>query len=210
MEFTKRGLIKKNKNSYCKSWEDVFQVLNRDTIDKRKKCKSKYKEKIKQISFVSSNKKYTYMVACKELAGNKIESDLQKLANGNTVEKVKTNRAISKWRNHSALIKIVLSTLAESIEYQWNGNYVLFEGDVINLTDGTIVMNFDYIRTSIIEFSKNHDDNLIDNIVWSILLDLKFKIDRIVIKVFHSKTGETIKIPTRLNGTTPNPRGLIK
>lgn len=81
-EFSNRGLIKISKNKYAKNWEDLFSLKKRDTKDKKKRFKAKYKDLIKEVSFQSNGRNYTYLVALPELTHNKYISDLQNLAMG--------------------------------------------------------------------------------------------------------------------------------
>lgn len=154
MRFTKRGLIYKTKNSYCTTWEDLFEVENRDSYDKKKRFKSKYKDLIKEAKYTISigdeeTRTYNYMVAHWDLTGDK-KSDLQKIA-FEQADPFIMESSDKKFGNSikKRLYNRVCILLAEMIEYQWDGLYGLVDGMIVDMTTGEVKFGDKYILASI-------------------------------------------------------------
>lgn len=190
MEFSSRGLIK-NGNSYAKSWEDLFSYFKKTTKDQKKKFKTKYKNSIKQITFKSNGRTYTYMVASQELAKNKTESDLQKIARGCKEIEVKTNFKVTVESRMKAIIKQIFAILSDMILYQWDGKYELIDGMVIEVQETGEVIYDNCKITSLIKDSIKSGCIQPDDIAWSLLLHIKSKIDKIIIGVHTNRYEET-------------------
>ena len=189
MEFTSRGLIKKGK-SYVKSWDDLFLVEGRDNKYKKSRFKAKYNDLIKQVTFKSNGRTYTYMVASQELAKNKLESDLQKLAKGEEVEEVKTNRQLTKELHVNKNISQVFGILSDMINYHWNGKYQLVDGQIIETEDtGEVIFNNKHLMSTISYLLK--EGAAPESIAWTILINLKNKIDPTKVKVIIDECGDT-------------------
>lgn len=188
MRFSSRGLIYKTDHSFCKTWEDIFEIEGRDNKYKRSKFKSKYKENIKQIEFISKGRKYVYMVASKELAKNKQESDLQKIVRGYEISDIKTNSKTTLEVRTKSIIKQIFYILSDMILNQWDGKYELIDGMVVDVQDtGEIVFNdnkiVSMIRDNIRECIEPKD------IAWALLLEIKSQIDNIAIKITYDEFG---------------------
>lgn len=191
MKFSGRGLIYKTGHSFCKTWEDIFEVEERDNKYKRSKFKSKYKEDIKQIEFISKGRKYAYMVASKELAKNKQESDLQKIARGCKISDIKTNSKVTLESRTRSIVKQIFAILSDMILYQWDGKYELINGMVMDVQEtGEIIFNDNKIISIIRDGIRECIE--LEDIVWTLLLEIKSKIDNILIKITYDEFGGTL------------------
>lgn len=188
MRFSSRGLIYKTKNSFCKTWEDIFEIEGRDNKYKRSKFKSKYQEDIKQVEFISKGRKYVYMVASKELAKNKQESDLQKIARGCKISDVKTNSKVTLESRTRSVVKQIFAILSDMILHQWDGRYELIDGMVVDVQEtGEIVFNDNKIISMIRDGIRECIEP--EYIAWTLLLEIKSKIDNILIKITYDEFG---------------------
>ncbi|MGL5190005.1 MAG: hypothetical protein ACRC7S_10205 [Cetobacterium sp.] len=192
MEFTQRGLIKKGKNTYCKSWDDLYQLEQRNTENKRKKFRSKYKDLIVEFTYEIKGRTQTYLIASKELANNKILSDLQKVAfKIEDVKDIKSNRAIRNEYVPKTVLKQVYAILIEMVNYQWDETIQIVNGCVLNVFTGEIVADDNHIIISIKEFYKNGAE--VEEIAFSILVDLKCRIDKFTFINLRVDVDENIR-----------------
>ncbi|MGL4451148.1 MAG: hypothetical protein ACRCTZ_08170 [Sarcina sp.] len=181
MKFTARGLIYKTKNSYCRNWEELYKVEKRDTQDKIKKFRSKYKDLIKEIEVDTKRGKETLLIALKELSKNKVESSYQKIARGLKTE-ITTNNDIKQVGKFNKIISKVLGVLSEMVLYQWDSKYLLVDFCLVDSETGEVRIEKGYIFSSIKEFIKMGAEPL--EISWSLLVDFKYKIDGILLKTY--------------------------
>lgn len=181
MKFTSRGLIYKTKNSYCRNWEELYKVENRDTQDKIKKFRSKYKDLIKEIEVDTKRGKETLLIASKELSKNKVESSYQKMAKGFKT-KITTNEDIKQNTKFNKIISKVLGVLGDMVLYQWDNKYLFIDFCLIDVETGEVKIEKCYILSSIREFIKIGAEPL--EISWSLLVDFKYKIDGILLKTY--------------------------
>ncbi|MGL5713022.1 hypothetical protein [Cetobacterium sp.] len=181
MKFTARGLIYKTKNSYCRNWEELYKVEKRDTQDKIKKFRSKYKDLIKEIEVDTKRGKETLLIALKELSKNKVESSYQKIARGLKTE-ITTNNDIKQVGKFNKIISKVLGVLSEMVLYQWDSKYLLVDFCLVDSETGEVRIGKGYIFGSIKEFIKMGAEPL--EISWSLLVDFKYKIDGILLKTY--------------------------
>lgn len=188
MVFSSRGLIYKTNHSFCKTWEDIFEIEGRDNKYKRSKFKSKYKEDIKQVEFVSKGRKYVYMIASKELANNKQESDLQKIARGYKVTSIKTNSKATLEVRTKSMVKQIFCILSNMILNQWDGRYELIDGMVVDIRDtGEIVFSHDKIVSAIRDGVRENIGP--EDIAWMLLLDIKSRVDNITVQITYDAFG---------------------
>ena len=188
MVFSSRGLIYKTNHSFFNFWEDIFEIEGRDNKYKRSKFKSKYKEDIKQVEFVSKGRKYVYMIASKELANNKQESDLQKIARGYKVTSIKTNSKATLEVRTKSMVKQIFCILSNMILNQWDGRYELIDGMVVDIGDtGEIVFSHDKIISAIRDGVRENIGS--EDIAWMLLLDIKSRVDNITVQITYDAFG---------------------
>ena len=188
MVFSSRGLIYKTNHSFFFFLEDIFEIEGRDNKYKRSKFKSKYKEDIKQVEFVSKGRKYVYMIASKELANNKQESDLQKIARGYKVTSIKTNSKATLEVRTKSMVKQIFCILSNMILNQWDGRYELIDGMVVDIGDtGEIVFSHDKIISAIRDGVRENIGP--EDIAWMLLLDIKSRVDNITVQITYDAFG---------------------
>lgn len=199
MKFTARGLIYKTKNSYCKSWEDLYEVEKRDTVDKKRRFKEKCRDSIKQIEVETKRGKETLLIACIELSKNKVESSYQKIARGLKIE-ITTNESIKEKSVFNKIISTVLGILNDMILYQWDNKYLLMDCSLVDTETGEVKVEKEYIFSSIKEFLNHNAEPL--EISWSLLVDFKYKIDGILLKTYtridEDGEVETYNFPVKI------------
>lgn len=200
MKFTARGLIYKTKNSYCRNWEELYKVEKRDTQDKIKKFRSRYKDLIKEIEVDTKRGKETLLIALKELSKNKVESSYQKIARGLKTE-ITTNNDIKQVGKFNKIISKVLGVLSEMVLYQWDSKYLLVDFCLVDSETGEVRIEKGYILSSIKEFIKMGAEPL--EISWSLLVDFKYKIDGILLKTYtridEDGEVETYNFPVKVS-----------
>lgn len=181
LNFTTRGLVKKTESTYIKNWEELYKMLERDTKQKQYKLRKKYEGCLHEVTFTSKGRTYTYLVATQELANNKVESDLQKIARGEEIVNVQTSNEKGRQLRTAMLAKRTYAILADMVEYQFDGQYLLVDGQLVDMETGEVKVSYSYIQTSVKEFA-----NLgatAEEIAFSILVDIKCKITKIVVTV---------------------------
>lgn len=187
MKYTKRGLILNGKGGYCIDWNDLFESEGRNTLDKRKKFKSKYKNLIKQVSYTidimdGEKRTHTYMVAHKDLAGNKKESDLQKVVfYGADPCIIQSDSKKLLGIQVSTAYRRIYKDLWESVNYQWDGRYELLDGMIVDVETGEVMIDDDFISSSIkdcINGSKECGSKLsLNDCLWSTLIHIKQRLE---------------------------------
>lgn len=198
MEFTARGLIKKGK-SYAKDWDDLYEIEKRNDKFKKSRFKTRYKDDIAKVTFESKGRSYTYMVASQKLAKNKVESDLQKIAKGNMIKRVKTNSYIAREAKRNKMISTVFAILADMVYYQWDGKYQLIDSMVVEMEDTGEVVFSDVKIISLINDCPFSGVERPEDVAWSLLIDIKCKVDNVVVGVHTNNFGETFYQVTRKN-----------
>ncbi|MGL5712643.1 MAG: hypothetical protein ACRCX7_09950 [Cetobacterium sp.] len=207
LKFTKRGLIYKTKRSYCSSWEDIFEIEGRDSKDKRKRFKTKYKDLIKQLTYTTESstgeRSNTYMIAHWDLTGSD-PSEIQRRAFGEDCE-IETSKERNKRVNMPATLKKVYGVLASMVEFQWDGRYSLIDGMVVDLQTGEVVLKNKNILEMVSEARElNKDKKLIrklepEDIAWSILVELKSIVSDQNIKALSDNEGTLIVFDEKIN-----------
>jgi len=178
MIFTSRGLIEKDcSNIMCRTWDDLYEINGRDTIDKKKKFKAKYKDHIKQVECYGNNRirNNKYMVASIELARNEFESDIQNKAfNGKNIEiKTKKERAIRKSKNNM-IFYMAVKELGEIVDYHFKS--IIIGGDIVNKNTGEILISGEWINYTIEEILKSQNKKNYDELILNLIIDMYNKI----------------------------------
>lgn len=174
MQFTQRGLIHKTPTTYCKTWEDLFMIEGRDTKDKQKRFKARYKCDIAQVTYSSGRGTETVMVASQRLAENIEESDLQKIARGELITDVESNRDKSKRLLIQKDMPIILREIDDILRTITQNKLCVVDEMVVDIETGEVIRDNKYLTETSIEFRDKGATN--DEIAWSIAhIDVMFK-----------------------------------